>query len=112
MKLVVEINWIKTEEGLPQEGQEVIISGHGYSECKFRKGKFWVLMHPSEAVNCLNCGEDPYYEVPSPEFWAPYPELPTVEYLQEAYRFDCMSPEEKRKEIERRHAKYLREKND
>lgn len=105
MKTVLEINWTKTTgDVLPEEGAKMLLSGHGFALGTYRNGKFLLEMDPTDAVNCLNCGESPFYEVDPPQFWAPYPELPGDEYLEKAYAFERLSPKEKERYWERQMA--------
>ena len=95
MKINITLNWERSVDRLPEEGAKLLLSGHGLALGTFRKGKFLLEVDAADAVNCMNCGESPYYEVDPPQFWAPYPELPGDEYLEKAYAFERLSPEEK-----------------
>lgn len=104
MEINITINWERSVDRLPEEGAKLLLSGHGLALGTFRKGKFLLEMDPADAVNCLNCGQSPYYEVDTPQFWAPYPEIPGDECLEKAYAFERLSPKEKEKYWEHRMA--------
>ena len=105
MEINVTISWQRTgDDMLPEEGAKILLSGHGFALGTYRKGKFLLEMDPTDAVNCMNCGESPFYEVDPPQFWAPYPELPGDEYLEKAYAFERLSSKEKERYWERQMA--------